>query len=121
MNQKRKKIIIILAIIIVLILILISGITYAYIETDLFKSDKKLFFKYISQLNDTEDGFVNEYVKQYFEKKQNTPYENNGTIRFNITSSIDEDQLERTNDTTITYTGKVDKKNSKTRRNKKFI
>ena len=114
MNQKRKKIIIILSIIIVLILILISGITYAYIGTDLFKSDKKLFFKYISQLNDTEDGFVNEYVKQYFEKKQNTPYENNGTIRFNITSSLDEDQLERTNDTTITYTGKVDKKNSKT-------
>lgn len=113
MNQKKNNKIIIIAIIIILILILISGIAYVFMGTDLFRSDKKLFFKYISQINSEDNGFVNQYVQQYFEKKKSTPYEDNGTISFDIKSSFYEEEIERTNNTKITYTGKIDNQNSK--------
>ena len=59
MNQKKsKKIIIICVIVILLILILVAGLAFAYLETDIFKSNKTTFFKYLTQISDNEKGFV---------------------------------------------------------------
>ena len=43
---KSKKILII--VIILTIIIVGAGVTYAFLKTDIFKSDKEMFFKYIT-------------------------------------------------------------------------
>ena len=58
MNQKKSKKIIIILIVILLILILVAGLAFAYLETDIFKSNKTTFFKYLTQISDNEKGFV---------------------------------------------------------------
>lgn len=114
MDQKKNNKIILIAIIAVLVVILIALGAYAFLGTDLLKSDKNLFFKYTSQLANEKQGSMNEYIKQYVEKKKTTPYKNNGTVKFQIdTDSIDKEELDLTNNCTITYTGNVDSKNSK--------
>lgn len=113
-QKKNNKIKILLAIIVVLIIILIALGAYAFLGTDLLKSDKNLFFKYTSQLADEKQGSMNEYLKQYTEKKKTTPYKDNGTIAFQIEADdIAKDELDLTNNCTITYTGNVDSTNSK--------
>lgn len=114
MDQKKNNKIILIAIIVVLIVILIALGAYAFLGTDLLKSNKNLFFKYTSQLADEKQGSMNEYLKQYTEKKKTTPYKDNGTIRFQIEADdIAKDELDLTNNCTITYTGNVDSANSK--------
>lgn len=114
MDQKKNNKIILIAIIAILVVILLALGTYAFLATDLLKSDKNLFFKYTSQLADGKQGSMNEYLKQYTEKKTTTPYKNNGTISFQIeTDDIDKDELDLTNNCEITYTGNVDSTNSK--------
>lgn len=105
MGQKKNSKIILVIIIILMILILLTGIAYAYITTDIFKDNKELFFKYITQMADGEDSFIEMQVKQYFEKQKTTPYTNEGTITFNTTAS-------NNNDTNITFDGQVDTANS---------
>lgn len=113
MNQKKSKKILIIAIILVIVLILGVGFAYAYIATDIFRSDKEIFFKYITQISNSKNGFINNEVIQYFEKKKNTPYETNGNVNFNIASSTNQEQFENTNKCNITFLGKVDNSNSK--------
>ena len=48
MYNGRKKIIIIMVIILLIVLLAIGGV-FAYITTDLFKSNQTLFFKYMGQ------------------------------------------------------------------------
>lgn len=117
MYQKRNNKVLITLIILIVILILGIGIAYVCIATDMFKSDKDLFFKYAMQIADKEKGFISNEVIQYFEKKENTAYENNGTISFNITSSENQEQYDYTNKCNIEFSGKVDKASSKTERN----
>lgn len=112
MNQKKNKKIIILIVVIV-ILILGIGIAYTYFATDVFSSNKKMFFKYLAQTSDEKKGFVNNDVIQYFEKRKTTPYETNGQINFEIQSSNNEEILENTNQCNITLKGKVDNANQK--------
>ena len=47
MNQKKNKKIVVILIIISIIIIISIGLAIMYFATDLFKSDEKLFFKYI--------------------------------------------------------------------------
>ena len=114
MDQKKSKNMILIIIIAVLVVILLALGTYAFLVTDLLKSDKNLFFKYTSQLAAEKQGSMDDYLKQYTEKKKTTPYKDNGTIEFQIdTDNIDKNELDLTNNCTITYTGNVDSKNSK--------
>ncbi len=113
MNQKKSKKIIIL-IVLILVLILGLGLAYTYFATDIFSSDKKMFFKYLAQTSDEKKGFVNKDVIQYLEKRKNTPYETNGKISFNIKSDVNQEAVENTNNCNITIKGKVDKANNKT-------
>ena len=48
--KKNKKLLI--ALIVLVVLIVIVGVAYAFVATDMFKSDKDQFFKYASQLLD---------------------------------------------------------------------
>ena len=52
MKQKKNTKILIILIILVLLIILVAGGVYAYLVTDLFRSDKDIFFKYASKLAD---------------------------------------------------------------------
>ena len=60
MNQKKKTKILLIIIIVLVLLILLAGGAYAYFATDLFRSDKELFFKYVSQIGESKKGFFNE-------------------------------------------------------------
>ena len=114
MKQKKNKILII-AIIIVLILIICLSLVYVYIATDYLKSDKQLFFKYISQIVDDENGFIENELKQYYEKQKNTPYTNKGTFttEINDLEEIFYTQIENVNNMNITFSGQVDNASSK--------
>lgn len=110
-NNKSKKLFIIL--IIVIVLILIVGVAYAMLATDMFKSDKELFFKYASQILENENGFADNKLKQYDEKKQNSVYKNEGKFSVNInSSSLSEKDLNNVNNFNISYEGNTDNINN---------
>lgn len=107
------------ATIIILIIILALIITFGclYFFTDLFKSNKELFFKYTAQIVQQEDGFIGDGLKQYLDKKQNTPYEDNGNIDFDISLpdlGQNDDILDNFN---ISFSGKINKPNAKNEQN----
>lgn len=104
--------------IIIVIIILALGITFSclYFFTDLFKSNKELFFKYTAQIVQ-ENGFIGDGLKQYLDKKQNTPYEDNGNIDFDISLpdlGQNDDVLDNFN---ISFSGKINKPNAKNEQN----
>ena len=118
MNQKKNKGLKIAIIIIsIIILILIATIVSIYFLTDVFRSNKESFFKYTSQLISQEDGFIDDSLKQYLEKKQNTPYEDNGSIDFDISIPDMGQDNEAFNNFNINFSGKTDNANTKNEQN----
>ena len=114
MGQKKSKgLLITVIILLVIILILVGVIAYLYFFTDMFKSNKQLFFKYTSQIVQSENGFIDNQLMQYFQKKNSTSYENNGEITFDVSIPNMEDDLELANNLNITFSGKDDPNNSK--------
>lgn len=113
MNQKKSSKILMILIIIVLLIILIGGIVIVCLATDLFKSDKELFFKYITQIGDSENGFIDNNLKQYWEKQKTIPYINEGGFSTNITSEQGQQQFDNVNNFNINFSGQVDTANSK--------
>ena len=104
MGRKKNTKIILITIILLIILILVAGIAYAYLSTDLFKGDKQLFFKYISQIGDEKKGFIEPNLEQYFETQATKPYKNDGSLSFNITTSGgEEEQYENVNNMELTF------------------
>ena len=114
MKQKKNKgLRITIVILLIIILLLVGGIAYLYFFTDMFKSNKQLFFKYTSQIVQSENGFIDNQLVQYFQKKNSTSYENNGEITFEVSIPNMEDDLELANNFNITFTGKENPTNSK--------
>lgn len=114
MKQKKNKgLRVTIVILLIIILLLVGGIAYLYFFTDMFKSNKQLFFKYTSQIVQSEDGFIDNQLMQYFQKKNSTSYENNGEITFDVSIPNMEEDLELANNFNITFTGKEDPTNSK--------
>lgn len=113
MNQKKNSKILIISIILTIILIIGIGVVYIILATDMFKSEKKLFFKYITQVGDSKKGFISEEVTKYFEKQKSTQYKDNGTISFKITSYDNQGEFDNINKCNIDFSGKVDMANSK--------
>ena len=116
--KNGKKIII--AIIVILILLLISGcaFAYVYISTDIFKSDRQLFAQYFVQII-SEDGFVEKSIKEFNEKKTQTPYENSGeiTVEVEYPEDVEDKIIDRVNDLSIKFSGKSDVLNQKVEQN----
>ena len=114
MEQKKSKGLLITIIVILMIIILLIGIiAYLYFFTDMFKSNKQLFLKYTSQIVQSEDGFIGNQLRQYFQKKNSTSYENSGEMTFEVSIPNMEEDLELANNFNITYTGKENPNNSK--------
>lgn len=81
--MKKKSLIIL--IIVLLLVILAGGFAYAYFFTDMFKSKKDLFLKYISQNSEIVESLKDEEFKAYIEKQKTTPYTTSGSIKTNLT------------------------------------
>ena len=117
MKQKKNKgLRITIVILLIIILLLVGGIAYLYFFTDMFKSNKQLFFKYTSQIVQSENGFIDNQLMQYFQKKNSTSYENNGEITFDVSIPNMEENLKLANDLNIIFTGKEDPSNTKSER-----
>jgi len=116
MKQKKSKIIIILIIIVILVIILAS-LGIAYFATDLFKSNKTLFAKYAGQIADENQGFIENALQQYNEKKQSNTYSDKGTFSVNASANSSITNLDNVNKFNVTYTGQVDTTNSKSEQN----
>lgn len=117
MGQKKKNKIILISIILLVICILLVGISYAYFATDIFKSNKNLFFKYITQISDEKEGLIETSLKEYLQKQKNTPYLDDGSITVNITAKNGQEQFSNTNNMNLTFEGQVDKKNKQVEQN----
>lgn len=107
--------IIIISILIVLLLVVFVVL---YFCTDLLKSDKQLFFKYASQLVETEGGFIDNNIEAFYNKKQQMPYENEGKFDFTVDlGNNTNEQIDIANDFVVNFSGKADKTNNKAEQN----
>lgn len=113
MNQKKNNKLLLILIVVIFVLILLAGGAFAYFATDIFKSDKELFFKYISQIGDPEKGFINDDLNKYLEKKEAVPYNNQGKFSVNISGDENEKQYQNVNNFSIDFSGQVDSENKK--------
>ena len=120
----KKKSLLITIIVLLILLILAGGVfAYIYFTTDLLKTDKELFAKYVMQMGDKENGIFPNMLVDYGNKKLSTPYENNGSFNVNTdilsetstnqTSLLMQSLLDYGNNTNISFNGKVDNKNKK--------
>lgn len=122
MNQKKNTKILLILIIIIVIIIL-AGVGILVFATDIFKSDKEMFFKYMADIGDPKKGFIDEELKQYFEKKNNTPYNDEGEFSINISCDPNtlsknlQKNVDSTNNFNIGFSGQVDTANSKAAQN----
>ncbi len=112
MRQKKSSKIIMIIIAILVILISLAGIAYTYFATDTFKGNKELFFKYMLQMGEEQEGFIETELKQYFEKQKNMPYLDEGSIDANVTASSGQKQDEKPSSMNVTFDGQVDTANS---------
>lgn len=112
-QKKRRGLIIAIIIFLIIILLLIAEIAYLYLFTDLLKTNKQLFFQYAVELVEEQDGFIDNAVMQYIQRKQSSPYETNGEFTLDISIPSIEDSLQIVNDFNITYSGKTDASNAK--------
>lgn len=113
MNQKKKTKVLLIIIIVLFVILLLAGGAFTYFATDIFKSDKELFFKYISQISDSEKGFLNDDLNNYLEKKETIPYNNQGNFSVNISEDENEEQYKNVNNFNIDFSGQVDTQNKK--------
>lgn len=115
MGRKKSRAILLVLIIMIIILILLVGVAYCYFATDLLRSNKQLFFKYVGQIGNAENGLIDNNLTTYLEKQKNTPYTNEGDFSLNI--SLDGENVaeyENLNNFDISFSGQVDKQANKT-------
>ena len=110
----KKRILVIIVILLVLILLLGGAFAYAYFFTDIFKSNKQIFLKYISQNEEIINLFNDENIKAYSEKQKNTPYTTNGTLKTNVTfaDSTNQNMATALQNCNISFEGQVDNSNN---------
>ena len=109
----KKKVLIIILIVILLILLTGGVLAYTYFFTDIFKSSKEIFLKYISKNEEIIDILKDEDIKAYGEKQNNNPYTIKGSIKTNATfpDSSQTNLLNALQNCNITFEGNIDKTN----------
>ena len=119
-----KKKVLLIAIIIILVLLVLAGGTFAYLYfgTDLLKTDKQLFAKYLMQLGDEEKGLFPKALDDFLVKKETTTYQNNGELssNYSLTDTNDtsmNEVINIMNNSKIQFQGSVDNANSKREEN----
>ena len=119
--KKSNKGLIIAFIICFIILICAGGaFAYIYVATDLLKSNQELFFQYLSQVIDEENSFFDKNIENYFDRKEQTPYENTGNIRVNFQApdeSLSDNLVESINNFNIRFSGKTNNTKKNTEQN----
>jgi len=84
-----------------------------YYFTNIFKSDKDMFYKYISQI-DMSNFFDKEFYNQYNEKRANGRYEKNGELSVLVTEDGEQvDFLKITYDSDTDNVAKISKTDAK--------
>ncbi len=109
----KKRHLIILIISIVLVLCIAAGLAFMFFFTDIFKSNKTLFSKYLAQNEEILNLFNDKDINAYVEKQKTTPYSQEGLIKTNVTFP-DSSQSQIANalqNCSITFSGKVDNSN----------
>lgn len=81
MYNGRKKLIIIISIILLILILAIGGV-FAYITTDLFKSNQTLFFKYMGQTLESIKYVENTQLSEIENLKEEKPYTIVGNLNF---------------------------------------
>lgn len=136
--KKKKTLLIVIIVLIVWILIIGGIVAFLFLGTDLFKSDKELFAKYVASMTEKETGFFPISLNDYENRKMNNAYGVNGTFSVNTeilttassmqSSSIDQSSMaaqlmlmeslvDYGNNTNISYSGTVDNPNNKVEQN----
>lgn len=113
MKSGKKKIIIISVVLLILIL-LIGGLAFAYITTDLFKSNQTLFFKYMGQTLENMKFSENTQMSEIENLKEEKPYTVTGNLKFeagDTNTDLNENALSRMN---LKIESKVNKEEEKT-------
>lgn len=120
--MKKKGLLI--ALIIILVLLVLAGGTFAYLYfgTDLLKTDKQLFAKYLMQLGDEEKGLFPKALDDFLVKKETTTYQNNGELssNYSLTDTNDtsmNEVINIMNNSKIQFQGSVDNANLKREEN----
>ena len=114
MYYGKKKGIIILIIIIILVLLLgVTGFAYAFLATDLFRSNDELFFKYLGKSVEQLELGENEQLEAISKLKQQMPYTVEGELKANVETEETNNPYKKLNNAKIEYTGKVDNINEK--------
>lgn len=117
MNQKKKNKTLLILISVIIFVIILIGVGILVLATDTFKSEKELFFKYAANIGDSKSGIIDDELRQYFEKKNNTPYNDEGEFSVNISSDKEQEQFKDVNNFNISFSGQVDVANSKSVQN----
>lgn len=117
MNQKKKTKTLLILISVIIFVIILIGVGILVLATDTFKSEKELFFKYAANIGDSKSGIIDDELRQYFEKKNNTPYNDEGEFSVNISSDKEQEQFKDVNNFNISFSGQVDVANSKSVQN----
>ena len=111
MNKK-----ILIPIIVLAVLIIITGgvFAYLYFGTDVLKSNKQAFFKYVSQNEKIVNALKSEGLEAYAEKQKTMPYTSEGSLKTDISSSDSQAQslASALQNSSITFVGNVDKANN---------
>ena len=111
MEPKKKSKSIFIIIIVLIFLISIMGFAYLYIATDLFKSNKELFFQYIKQIEEEKEGWMESNLKEYFKKQKNTPYQNEGNLSMKWIDPNGQTQSDKEKVIQIAFHGQVENSN----------
>ncbi len=106
----KKRYLIIIIIAIVLVICLGAGFAFAYFATDMFKSNKQLFSKYISNNGEILEIFNDSDLKSYAERQKQNPYTSEGSIKTNVTfpDSSQKQLADALQNCNITFNGKTD-------------
>ena len=104
MYKTKKRMILIISLVLIILLAVIASLAILYLNTDLFKSNKDLFYKYIQQ-----NGIITELANfseldKYLDKSESLPHTYDSTLKFTENSS-DSTQLNSFN---VEITGKND-------------
>ena len=106
----KKRYLIMIIIAIVLVICLGAGFAFAYFATDLFKSNKQIFSKYISNNSEILELFNDSDLKSYAERQKQNSYTSEGSIKTNVTfpDSSQKQIADALQNCNITFNGKTD-------------
>lgn len=110
----------IIIIVLILIIILLGLFACLYFMTDIFKTNKQVFFEQFAKIFDKENGFIETSLSEYENKKMQTPYENKGEFYADMNMEdigMPEDIAKVLDDFKLEFSGKTDKANNKAEQN----